>query len=61
MIQFLEEEISSIDSQSSLKFLIIDDEAFNLFALDAMLRNLKIENIEQSFNGKHALEMLAER
>ena len=47
--------------RSLLKFLIIDDEAFNLFAMDAMLRNLKIQNIEQSFNGKHALEMLAEK
>lgn len=54
-------ELHARAGRSLLKFLIIDDEAFNLFAMDAMLRNLKIQYIEQSFNGKHALEMLAER
>lgn len=39
------------------KFLIVDDEAVNLLALESMLNLLGVSQIKKVFNGQQALEM----
>ena len=43
---------------SNLKFLIVDDEPFNLFVLEGLLRMQNVRHIDQAFNGRTALETL---
>lgn len=44
----------------SLKFLIVDDEPFNLLALDGLLRLSNFEHIVEAYDGNHALKMMEE-
>ena len=41
--------------------MIVDDEPFNLFALESLLRMQGVRHIEQAFNGRVALEALRRR
>ena len=43
------------------KILIVDDEPFNLIALEALLNISNIFQIEKAFNGRQALALLRER
>ena len=46
---------------SDLRILIVDDEPFNLIALEALLNISNIFQIEKAFNGRQALALLRER
>jgi len=37
------------------KILIVDDEPFNLIALEGLLNQLDIENIDKAYNGLEAI------
>ena len=38
--------------------LIVDDEPFNLIALEGLLSHLSIERIDKSLNGRDALDIV---
>ena len=40
------------------KILIVDDEAFNIIALEGLLHQLKITKVDRAFNGKEALKKI---
>eukprot|EP00347_Sterkiella_histriomuscorum_P022404 403338613 len=42
------------------KILIVDDDPYNLMALEGLLRQLKVDKVDQCFNGKQALEKILE-
>lgn len=57
----LEQSDSGVDlSILSLRFLLVDDEPFNLIALEGLLNLLNFTSIRKCFNGRQALEVLAE-
>ena len=42
----------------NLNCLIVDDEPFNLIALEGLLEQMNIQNIKKAYNGQIALEIL---
>ena len=47
-----------IPRERSERFLIVDDEGFNLIALDGILGLNGFKYIEQAFDGNHAMEVM---
>ncbi len=46
------------NSRKGPKFLIVDDEPFNLVALEGLLEHLHIRLIDKSMNGRDALQIV---
>ena len=44
-----------------IRLLIVDDEPFNLIALEGLLNMMNIEDITKAFHGKQALDMIIQR
>ena len=40
------------------KMLIVDDEPFNLIVLEGLLEKINIPNVDKTFNGKEALDLI---
>ena len=49
------------DQFDNIRFLIVDDEPFNLMALEGLLQLQGYNNIEKCFNGQEAIDLLEEK
>lgn len=41
-----------------MQVLIVDDEPFNLIALEGLLNMIGIDHVEKAFNGREALDFI---
>ena len=54
-------ETPSLDQMKSLKILLVDDDSFALRVVRHILYGLDVGQIEEAFNGKSAIEKLAQK